>query len=244
MTIRRSLSRTALGLLSAFAATAAARSAEAQSLRGSMTSVELMYETAVSNGLEFYETASEVREAAQEGRFVRVPSSSDLTVKGASFPYVLPATRDWVTSLAEEYRDVCKQPLVVTSGVRPAAKQPRNASPKSVHPTGMAIDLRRPKGKCLTWLRRELVAQERAGTVEATEERRPAHFHVAVLPSETQTPLLMMQRRVPEPIQVRPNTRPVRRAAAAVRRSTTRRAVVRSTKRAQPKAKPARAPRG
>jgi hypothetical protein len=244
MNTSRSLTLATLGALSAFAALAFVRPAKAQSLRGSMSSVELMYESAVSNGLEFYETASEVREAADEGRFVRVPSSGDLTVKGASFPYVLPATREWVTSFAEEYHDVCKQRLVVTSGVRPAAKQPRNASPKSVHPTGMAIDLRRPQGKCLTWLRKQLVAQERAGTVEATEERRPAHFHVAVLPNETQTPLLMMQRRVDEPIQSRPNARPARRAAAASRRSTARRSVVRSTKRARPKGKQTRAPRG
>src|SRR4029079_10207494 len=153
----------------------------------------------------------------EEGTFVRVKSSGDITVKGASFPYVLPATRDWVTAFAEDYRDACKQPLVVTSGVRPAAKQPRNASPLSVHPTGMAIDLRGPKGKCRTWLRRQLVAQERAGTVEATEERRPAHFHVAVLPAESQTPLLMMQRRVPEAIQSRPNVRPASPARTAQR---------------------------
>ena len=249
MNTARSLWFTAT-VLTAFAVLGAVRPVQAQSLRGSMSSVELMYESAVSNGLEFYETAGDVRDAAEEGTFVRVKSSGDLTVKGASFPYVLPATRDWVTAFAEDYRDACKQPLVVTSGVRPAAKQPRNASPLSVHPTGMAIDLRRPRGKCLTWLRRQLVAQERAGTVEATEERRPAHFHVAVLPSEPQTPLLMMQRRVPEPIQSRPNlrsaspARTARRATAAPRRNGARRTAVRSTKRTTTAAKHTRAPRG
>jgi hypothetical protein len=250
MNASRSFRLTAVIALIGVAVLSVARPVHAQSLRGSMSSVELMYESAVSKGLEFYETAGDVREAAEEGTFVRVKSSDDLTVKGASFPYVLPATRDWVTAFAEDYRDACKQPLVVTSGVRPAAKQPRNASPLSVHPTGMAIDLRRPKGKCLAWLRRQLVAQERAGTVEATEERRPAHFHVAVLPSETQTPLLMMQRHVPEEIASRPNTRPAsparpaRRATAAPRRNAMRRTVVRSTKRATSAAKRTRSPRG
>ena len=44
-----------------------------------------------------------------------------------------------------------------------------NSSKRSVHPTGMAIDLRRPTGKCLTWLRRTLVSLERSGVIEATE---------------------------------------------------------------------------
>ena len=234
-----------LAAVAALGALASVRPAQAQSLRGSMTSVELMYESAVSNGLEFYETPRAVREAAEDGRFVRVPSSSDLAVKGASFPYVLPATRDWVTAFAEQYHDACKQPLVVTSGVRPTDEQPRNASPMSVHPTGMAIDLRRPSGRCLTWLRQQLVAQERAGTVEATEERRPAHFHVAVLPSDAQTPLLTMQQRAPDPIQARPNVLSARRSVAGTRRSgTARRTAVRSAKRAKARVKQTRTPRG
>jgi hypothetical protein len=56
----------------------------------------------------------------------------------------------------------------------------------SVHPTGMAVDLRRPSGRCLTWLRRTLLAAERRGAIEATEERHPPHFHVAVLPDRVQ----------------------------------------------------------
>jgi hypothetical protein len=46
----------------------------------------------------------------------------------------------------------------------------------------MAVDFRRPQNPaCLTWLRRSLVDLEAAGVVEATEERHPPHFHVAVL---------------------------------------------------------------
>jgi nucleoid-associated protein YgaU len=79
--------------------------------------------------------------------------------------------------------------LAVTSGARPIAEQPRNASPKSVHPTGMAVDFRKPAGgPCLNWLRTSLVDLENRGVIEATEERHPAHFHVAVLNQE-RTPL-------------------------------------------------------
>jgi LysM repeat protein len=51
-----------------------------------------------------------------------------------------------------------------------------------VHPTGIAVDLRRPPaGRCQTWLRQALAELELQGYVEATEERRPVHIHVAVL---------------------------------------------------------------
>jgi hypothetical protein len=47
----------------------------------------------------------------------------------------------------------------------------------------MAVDLRKPAVRCRTWLRRRLLAAERRRVIEATEERRPPHFHIAVLPS-------------------------------------------------------------
>ena len=51
-----------------------------------------------------------------------------------------------------------------------------------MHPTGIAIDLRRPPaGPCQTWLRKALAELEQQGYVEATEERHPVHLHVAVL---------------------------------------------------------------
>jgi LysM repeat protein len=51
-----------------------------------------------------------------------------------------------------------------------------------VHPTGIAIDLRRPPaGPCQRWLRGALAELEDEGYVEATEERHPVHVHVAVL---------------------------------------------------------------
>lgn len=154
----------------------------AQSLRGSRASVERMYRTARSSALHFYVTHAGVRKAAAAGRFVPIPSNNHLALhRDVSHPVVLPRTRSVIVDLAGRYRAACGQRLVVTSATRPQSGQPRNASDKSVHPTGMAVDIRRPSGKCLTWLRRELVRMERNGIVEATEENRPPHFHVAVL---------------------------------------------------------------
>ena len=60
-----------------------------------------------------------------------------------------------------------------------------NSVDKSVHPTGMAVDLRRPNaGRCLDWLRTTLVSLEARGLLEATQERNPPHFHVAIFPRQ------------------------------------------------------------
>src|SRR5690606_27891817 len=85
--------------------------------------------------------------------------------------------------LASQYRSACGEQMVVTSALRPESRQPRNSSSLSVHPTGMAVDLRKPtKASCLKFLRTTLLALEKEGVLEATEERRPPHFHVAVFP--------------------------------------------------------------
>ena len=78
------------------------------------------------------------------------------------------------------------EPLVVTSLTRPTdERQPRNASDRSVHPTGMALDLRYSGDRrCRAWLERVLVDLERAGVLEATLERRPVHYHVAIFPRQ------------------------------------------------------------
>ena len=161
----------------------------AQSLRGSSASVDLMYDRAREEDLAFYRTSSSVREAVREGELVRINETDHLALGRVSYPYVLEGTRAWVTEFADRYYDRCKQRLVVTSGARPLTQTPRNGSPKSVHPTGMAVDLRKPTGSCLRWLRQELLIEERQGNIEATEERHPAHFHIAVLSVEPAAPV-------------------------------------------------------
>lgn len=157
----------------------------AQSLRGSMASVERMYDHAVRDGLTFYENTNDVQWAAARGELVQLHTNHGYELHRVAFPYVRPATLTFVERLAADYDQKCGDELVVTSGVRPESRQPRNSSQRSVHPTGMAVDLRKPtNGHCLTWLRRELLALEGTGVVEATEEHHPAHFHVAVFAPE------------------------------------------------------------
>lgn len=161
------------------------RASSAQSLRGSIASVDRMYDHAVHDGLTFYETTNAVQWAAARGELVQFRTDHGYALRRVNFPYVRPATLTFVERLADDYERVCDEPLLVTSGVRPESRQPANSSHRSVHPTGMAVDLHKPtKGRCLTWLRRELLALEGTGVIEATEEHHPAHFHVAVFADE------------------------------------------------------------
>lgn len=162
---------------------AIASAAHAQSLRGSHRSVERVWHYAVAHDYSFAQSAREVRRAVHEGRLVRLTSTRDVVLHEVSFPYVRSATRTFVRRLGAQYHHACGEPLVVTSAVRPESVQPVNASDHSVHPTGIAVDLRRPtKGKCRRWLRKTLLVLERRGVVDATEEHYPAHFHVAIYP--------------------------------------------------------------
>jgi hypothetical protein len=156
----------------------------AQSLRGSPAKVNRVYEHANANGLYFYRTSDGIRRAAANGRFVHLRSNRDYEVaRGVSHPFALPEAELFVRRLGAQYRAACGERLVVTSAARPRSMRLPNGSPRSVHPTGMAIDLRKPSNpRCLSWLRRTLGSLDQMGVIEATEERRPPHFHVAVYP--------------------------------------------------------------
>jgi LysM repeat protein len=171
------------------AALAVVPSARAQSLRGSPASVDLMYTSARGIDLAFLENPASIYRAAVEGDLKLISITEDLDLDGATFPFVLPNTLRFADSLAAAYHAGCGERIVVTSGARPIDEQPRNASPKSVHPTGMAVDFRKPSNPvCLAWLRKNLVQLEDAHVIEATEEHHPPHFHVAVLHQQAESP--------------------------------------------------------
>ncbi|HEX6048569.1 MAG TPA: DUF5715 family protein [Gemmatimonadaceae bacterium] len=176
-------SRTAT-LVAATALSLPLGSAESQSLRGSRASVNRMHRQAVRHDLHFYQTPAGVRRAAARGTFVRLSGNANYTLGAVRYPYARASTRTFVTRLAAQYREACGERLVVTGAVRPATRQPWNASDRSVHPTGIAVDLRKPThSRCRAWLRNTLLSLERTGVIEATEEYGPPHFHVAVFPT-------------------------------------------------------------
>lgn len=181
MTIARRLPVYTLAILTLLLVPSA--DVHAQSLRGSQASIERMYRHAVANGIYFYKTGDGIRNAEGRGAFVRLTGNVNYTMSGVSYPLVRPSTMTFVERLASQFRGACGERLVVTSASRPKSMRLINSADRSVHPTGIAVDLRRPRNsRCATWLRRTLLQLEDAGLVEATEERRPAHFHVAVFP--------------------------------------------------------------
>jgi len=152
-------------------------------LRGSQESVQKMWDFATTHSLTFYRTPRDIDQAVADGKLVPLTggASYELT-RGVGFSYATREAKQFVAAFAPQYLAACGTPLVVTSAARPTNRQPRNSNPYSVHPTGIAIDLRRPPaGACQRWLRSALAELESQGYVEATEERRPVHLHVAVL---------------------------------------------------------------
>lgn len=181
-------------VVSVLAATAPA-DAEAQSLKGSPAAVARAYNVARAEKVAFVKTAAEVQQLVKTGRLVKVQASRDVALHRVSFPFAVPAVVSFVKRLAAGYYKSCSEQLVVTSLTRPLSKQPKNASTRSVHPAGMAVDIRRSKNKrCREWLEDVLLDLEAEGVLEATRERRPPHYHVSVFPTKYLTYVSRIQK--------------------------------------------------
>jgi hypothetical protein len=158
-------------------------SLEAQTLRPSQHSLDLQNREAVRHGFSFIKNRDQLSWFVNSGYLVSVPGNSDYSLKAVSFPFARPEVLHFVERLAQKYKTACDEALVVTSLTRPTRHQPRNASPRSVHPTGMALDLRRTNNYvCRRWIEGVLLDLEDLGILEASKERTPPHYHIAVVP--------------------------------------------------------------
>ena len=147
-----------------------------------------MYTRVSDRGLAFYRTQAAVNGAARRGALVRLGRGSHYRLHNVRLPWVTPATKAFVQRFSAQYHAACGERLVITSAMRPVSMRLANGSAFSVHPTGVAVDLRKPSGACLRWMRRNLLALERRGSIEAIEEYGPPHFHVAVYPPTRRVP--------------------------------------------------------
>jgi len=182
--------RSRLGRAAALSALALAVAAvplvRAQSLLGSKESLLRQNEEARGHDFTYLKTSSDVRSFASQGLLVRLRGNSDylLAKNYVSFPYARPEVKLFIERLSDQYHSACGERLVVTSLTRPLTRQPRNASHLSVHPTGMAADLRRSnRASCRQWLEDTLLDLEGKGVVEATREQHPPHYHVTLFPN-------------------------------------------------------------
>ena len=180
---RRSLS----GLLVVLLAIAAAPAAvSGQSLQGSAASLDIQNRIAREHDFTYIDTPARVSYFADQGWLVRVRPTGDFVLDNeVSYPYARPEVALFVRRLGTQYRAACGEKLVVTSLTRPTSRQPNNASDRSVHPTGMAVDLRYSTNRnCRAWLEGVLSNLEKLRVLEATRERYPVHYHVAIFPRQ------------------------------------------------------------
>jgi hypothetical protein len=178
--------------------------AASESLRGSSASMKHQHGVAREEALAFHRSASEVLERVQIGALVPLAGNNDYQVANVTFAYAVPEVRLLIERLSQQYRRACGEPLVVTSLTRPTTNQPRNAHVLSVHPAGMAVDLRvSGKAGCRRWLERTLLSLESAQVLDATRERNPPHYHVAVFPSAYREYVERLEDRHPTPVVAR-----------------------------------------
>ncbi len=157
----------------------------AQSLMGSRDSLLRQNAEAQGHDFTYLRTSSDVRAFARKGLLVRLRGNSDYRLASdyVSFPYARPEVKVFIERLSDQYRAACGERLYVTSLTRPITRQPSNASHLSVHPTGMAVDLRRSnRASCRSWLEETLLYLEGREVLEATREKHPPHYHVTLFP--------------------------------------------------------------
>jgi LysM repeat protein len=175
------------GVLFALAVAAWPRAVAAQNLRGGTGAMEEQYQQARQHDFTKLRDPSHVNRFVELGLLVPLKGNRDYRLHQVSFPYARPEVRLFVERLATQYRNACGEQLVVTSLTRPVSHQPRNSSKLySVHPMGMAVDLRwSTRRDCRSWLENEVLKPlEGQGTLQATLERNPRHYHIAVYPRQ------------------------------------------------------------
>jgi len=158
-----------------------ARTLMAAELRGSPASMVHQHAIAVEEDYSFLRTADDVRRLVDAGKLVPVKPTADYALSGVSYPYTRPEVLSFIEHFAASYRAATGDRLVVTSLTRPLAKQPANAHALSVHPAGMAVDLRVPANdEDRQFVEHALLSMEQAGLLDVTREHHPSHFHIAV----------------------------------------------------------------
>jgi hypothetical protein len=175
-----------MALVLAGGGTAAAASAPAVSLRGSPAAMQHQNRIAKEHGLDFYRTSADIHAAVEAGELVRLEGDANYAVADfVRHPFLRPAAKLFVERLSAQYREACGQKLVVTSAVRPSSGQPSNAHQLSVHPAGMAVDLRvSDRASCRSWLESTLLSLEQRGVLNGIREFHPPHYHVAIFPEQ------------------------------------------------------------
>jgi hypothetical protein len=154
------------------------------SLRGSNEAMMRQHDVALEAGYTFVRTPEQLEELAENGELVRLFGNEDYGFReGVRSMVARPEMEVFIERLSRDYRAACGEKLVVTSLTRPMNRQPRNAHRLSVHPAGIAVDLRVSQNvTCRAWLEDTLMTMEGEGLLDGIRERSPPHYHVALFP--------------------------------------------------------------
>lgn len=153
-------------------------------LRGSLSAMMRQHSVALALGYPFVESRGDMIEMEASGELVRLEGNEDYGFRqGVRSLLARPQTALFIERLGRDYRAACGEQLVVTSLTRPLDRQPSNAHRLSVHPAGIAVDLRVSRSPaCRGWLESELLAMEDRGLLDVTREYYPPHYHIALFP--------------------------------------------------------------
>jgi hypothetical protein len=158
-------------------------------LVGSRASMERQNRVALESGLTFARTFADIDRMVASGVLVELHGDDNYEVlEGIRSNAARPEVQTFVERLAAEYHEATGEKLVVTSLTRPSSSQPPNASPLSVHPAGISVDLRvSQRAESRAWIEARLLQMERDGLLDVTREHRPPHYHVAIFPEAYMT---------------------------------------------------------
>lgn len=155
--------------------------AEAQSLKGSKASMDKQNQERQEHNYTRVYSKVGVKKMVQQGHFKPLGKNKNYSLSGVSHPYARSEVKLFVERFSSQHKSSCGKKLVVTSATR--THNPSNGSKRSVHPAGMAVDLRITKSKaCRAFIESTLLFLEKKGVVEATREKYKPHYHVAVFP--------------------------------------------------------------
>ncbi len=149
----------------------------------SATNTEQAYRFAKAHRLEFSSNSIEFWRLVRNKVFVHIKDAPDIPLKAFfDTPFVLPSTAEFTRNLANEFSAAECGDLGVTGGGR--FKVFWNSSKFSVHPAGMAVDIRTKdlNDSCMTTLIYFLYQAEANLQADVSIESSPSHFHVVVIP--------------------------------------------------------------
>ena len=156
---------------------------------GCQTTSEQQHHYAQKMQLPLMTTEAQYKERIASGYYV--PFEGPYLHILAKRPYALPSTVAFINEMAKEYQTTGCGKLIVRGALRLTTERPPNGSIHSVHPAGMAVDIRTNHipPVCAEWLRTYLKQKEALGEVDGTHELKPEHLHVVVPVQSTPPPI-------------------------------------------------------